>query len=128
MPTLLRDYISAIKLLGGLFTGSFFRQIPARTQSTNCKYKTESELDRIVAKQKAKRPTRDEFELEDLGNQLIEAKQEESIVSLTVWGVSEPVVGRITVLDARTRLVHVEQHGSIRKVPFMDVMKVDYAR
>lgn len=77
-----------------------------------------------MAKYKAKRPTRDEFELEELGNQLTEAKDEESEVSLTVWGESDPVVGRITVLDARTRLVHVEYLGSVRKVPFLDIMKV----
>ncbi|WP_442951498.1 YolD-like family protein [Paenibacillus sp. GYB004] len=81
-------------------------------------------MDILMAKHKQKRPTRDEFELEELGNQLTEAKDEEIEVSLTVWGESDPVVGRITVLDARTRLVHVERHGSITKVPFLDVMKV----
>lgn len=34
----------------------------------------------------AKRPTRDEFVLEELGNQLVEAKQEDSEILLTVWG------------------------------------------
>ena len=34
----------------------------------------------------AKRPTRDEFELEELGNQLVEAYHERSEVLLTVWG------------------------------------------
>lgn len=77
-----------------------------------------------MAKHKQKRPTRDEFELEELGNQLIEAKDEQNEVSLTVWGESDPAIGRITVLDARTRLVHVERHGSVTKVPFLDIMKV----
>lgn len=76
----------------------------------------------------AKRPTRDEFVLEELGNQLIEAKAEGTIVSLTVWELSEPVVGRITELDPRTRLVHVERHGVLTKVPFLDVMQVSYIR
>ncbi|PYI57004.1 YolD-like family protein [Paenibacillus flagellatus] len=77
-----------------------------------------------MAKAKSKRPTRDEFELEELGNQLSEAKDEESTVTLTVWGWEEPVIGRIAVLDARTRLVHVERNGETTKVPFLDIMKV----
>ncbi|WP_235941246.1 YolD-like family protein [Paenibacillus puerhi] len=75
-----------------------------------------------------KRPTRDEFELEELGNQLVEAKQEESEVELTIWG-ADPVRGRISELDARTRMVHVShRYGDVVKVPFLDVMKVDYPR
>ncbi|MED1954133.1 YolD-like family protein [Brevibacillus centrosporus] len=73
-----------------------------------------------------KRPTRDEFELEELGNQLVEAKEDGDDRTLTVWGEAEKVCGRITVLDSRTRLVHVEKDGTIRKVPFLDIMKVSY--
>lgn len=76
----------------------------------------------------AKRPTRDEFVLEELGNQLIEAKAEGTLVSLTVWEMPEPVVGRIAVLDSRTRLVHVELHGDLTKVPFLDIMQVSAVR
>jgi hypothetical protein len=77
-----------------------------------------------MAKHKQKRPTRDEFELEELGNRLVEAKDEETKVVLTVWGQSDPVIGRIVVLDARTRLVHIEHDDSLTKVPFLDIMKV----
>jgi hypothetical protein len=73
-----------------------------------------------------KRPTRDEFELEEIGNHLVEAKAEETEVVLTIWG-QEQAHGRITVMDARTRLVHIERYGDVRKVPFMDIMKVDSA-
>ncbi|MFG0217013.1 hypothetical protein ACFU8X_28560 [Brevibacillus porteri] len=73
-----------------------------------------------------KRPTRDEFELEDLGTQLIEAKDDGDERSLIVWGMPEKVRGRITVLDSRTRLVHVDENGTIRKIPFLDIMKVSY--
>ncbi|GEC89698.1 hypothetical protein [Brevibacillus brevis] len=73
-----------------------------------------------------KRPTREEFELEELGNQLVEAKDDGDERSLTVWGMSEKVRGRITVLDSRTRLVHVKENGAIRKIPFLDIMKVSY--
>jgi uncharacterized protein YndB with AHSA1/START domain len=73
---------------------------------------------------KPKRPTRDEFELEEMGNQLVEAKDEDNEVVLSVWGEIEPVQGRITELDARKRLVHVERHGETVKIPFLDIMKV----
>ncbi|WP_103110493.1 hypothetical protein [Brevibacillus reuszeri] len=73
-----------------------------------------------------KRPTRDEVELEDLGNQLVEAKEDGDERVLSVWGMADKVRGRITVLDSRTRLVHVDENGSIRKIPFLDIMKVSY--
>lgn len=73
-----------------------------------------------------KRPTRDEFELEELGNQLVEAKEDGDERALTVWGVPEKVRGQITVLDSHTRLVHVDNNGATRKIPFMDIMKVSY--
>jgi hypothetical protein len=74
---------------------------------------------------KDKRPTRDEAILEEIGERIVEAKEEENEVILTVWGLDEPVQGRIVHLDARTRLVHVQNNGETIKVPFMDIMKVD---
>ncbi|WP_438348684.1 YolD-like family protein [Paenibacillus sp. FA6] len=76
----------------------------------------------------AKRPTRDEFELEELGNQLVEAKNEESDIVLTVWGWQEQVRGQIVLMDSRTRLVHMQHDMELTKVPFLDIMKVDYPR
>lgn len=73
----------------------------------------------------AKRPTRDEFEMEELGNQLVEAKDEDSEVVLTVWGWEEQVRGKITDMDARKRLVSVSFQGNVTKVPFMDIMKIE---
>jgi hypothetical protein len=82
-----------------------------------------------VAKAKVtKRPTRDEFVLEEIGNQLNEAKQENSEIVLTVWGWEEPLRGKIEVMDSRTGKVHIQQNGETVKVPFMDIMKVDYPR
>jgi len=73
----------------------------------------------------AKRPTRDEFVLEEIAEQLTEAKNEDEEVLLTVWGWDEPVQGRITDMDSRTGRVHVQRHGETTKVPFMDIMKVE---
>jgi hypothetical protein len=82
-----------------------------------------------VAKAKvSKRPTRDEFVLEEIGNQLTEAKQESSEIMLTVWGWEEPVRGQIVEMDSRTGKVHVQQSVETVKVPFMDIMRVDYPR
>ncbi|MGN7356313.1 YolD-like family protein [Paenibacillus sp. SAF-054] len=82
-----------------------------------------------MAKQKvAKRPTRDEFVLEEMGNQLSEAFYEESEIVLTVWGREETVRGRIDRMDSRTGKVHIIQDGIITKVPFMDIMSVNYPR
>ena len=80
-----------------------------------------------MAKTKAKRPTRDEFELEELGERLTESKAEETKVSLRVWGEEEPVIGVIVKMDARTRTVHIENRGETIKVPFLDVMYVGNA-
>ncbi|WP_410510906.1 YolD-like family protein [Paenibacillus sp. BR2-3] len=76
----------------------------------------------------AKRPTRDEFVLEEIGNQLTEAKQEDSEILLTVWGKEEQVRGRIVEMDPRTGKVHMSYREEIIKVPFMDIMRIDYPR
>ncbi len=78
----------------------------------------------------AKRPTRDEFELEELGNQLVEAFRERSEVLLTVWGKQDQVQGVIVKMDSRTRLVHVEytEEEFTAKVPFLDIMRVQSPR
>lgn len=76
----------------------------------------------------AKRPTRDEFVLEEIGNQITEAFYEKSDILLTVWGKEEPVRGQIVLLDSRTGKVHVQQSGGLLKVPFMDIMRLDYPR
>ncbi|MEK3983332.1 YolD-like family protein [Paenibacillus sp. FSL H8-0261] len=76
----------------------------------------------------AKRPTRDEFVLEELGNQLVEAKQEGSEILLTVWGKEDQVRGTIVEMDSRTGKVHISKNEGIEKVPFMDIMQVNYPR
>jgi hypothetical protein len=80
-----------------------------------------------MAKVKAKRPTRDEYVLEELGERLVESKDEGTTVQLEVWGEEELVKGIITHMDSRTKLVHIEYNGELTKVPFMDIMKVSNA-
>lgn len=76
----------------------------------------------------AKRPTRDEFVLEELGNQLVEAMREGSDILLTVWGREEQERGMIVEMDSRIGKVHLSNNGVISKIPFMDIMQVDYPR
>ncbi|MED3574482.1 YolD-like family protein [Cytobacillus praedii] len=76
-----------------------------------------------MAKVKKKRPTRDEFELEEIGNTLVEAYDEKLEVLLDVWE-KENVQGNIIKMDSRTRLIHIEKNSEITKIPFMDIMKV----
>ncbi|RKN84641.1 YolD-like family protein [Paenibacillus ginsengarvi] len=75
-----------------------------------------------------KRPTRDEFVLEELGNQITEAYHEKSEVLLTVWGWEQQLRGQIVHLDSRTGKVHVQKPSELVKVPFMDIMQLDYPR
>ena len=78
-------------------------------------------------KSKPKRPTRDDFELEELANRLIEVMEEKTDVNLLVWNQEELVTGRVVELDSRTKLVHISKYGDIVKVPFLDIMKVSNA-
>jgi hypothetical protein len=66
--------------------------------------------------------------LEEIGNQLTEAMQEASEVLLTVWGKEDQVRGQIVGMDPRTGKVHLSCKEELVKVPFMDIMAMDYPR
>ncbi|MDD9312621.1 YolD-like family protein [Cytobacillus firmus] len=82
---------------------------------------------KMPKKSKPQRPTRDEFELEELGNQLLEAHTEKNKVTLIVFKKEEPVQGKIVKLDGQTKLIHVENGFDTVKVPFLDILKVESA-
>lgn len=73
-----------------------------------------------------KRPTRDEVELEEMGDQLVEAKDDGDERALTVWGMPQKVRGRITVLDSRTRLVHAEIGRNNEGNSFLRYYEISY--
>jgi hypothetical protein len=75
-----------------------------------------------------KRTTRDEFVMEELGDQISEAFNEKSEVLLTIWGWEQQLRGTIVHLDSRTGKVHVQKQNETVKVPFMDIMQLDYPR
>jgi len=77
-----------------------------------------------MAKATTKRPTRDEFELEELGNQIVEAKDEKSLVILTIWGEGNTLPGNIIELDSRKKQVRLDTVEGSKWIPFLDIMKV----
>jgi len=78
----------------------------------------------MVKTKKPQRPTRDEFELEEIANSLTEAHTEKNEVILTVWNREEPVTGVVTKMDGNTKLIHIENGMDRVKIPFMNILKV----
>jgi hypothetical protein len=78
-----------------------------------------------MAKAATKRPTRDEFELEELGNTIVEAKDNEEMVVLTVWGQGNTMPGKIIELDSRKKQIRLDTSEGSKWIPFLDIMKVE---
>ncbi|MEC0241952.1 YolD-like family protein [Paenibacillus dokdonensis] len=75
-------------------------------------------------KSKATRPTRDDFELQELAEKLEEAKENHTRLNLTVWRMPEQIQGMIDKLDSGTQKVHVQtRYDGLLKIPFIDIMK-----
>lgn len=79
---------------------------------------------RVRDERRSYRPIRSEFELQELGEQLVDAKEEKREVVLRVWKRREPVQGRIAKLDGMTQMVHVQKLGQTVKVPFVEILSV----
>ncbi|MDQ1913825.1 YolD-like family protein [Paenibacillus sp. GD4] len=75
-----------------------------------------------------KRPTWDEFVLEELTYQINEALHEKSEVLLTIWAWEEQLRGQIVHLDSRTGKIHINKGNETVKVSFLDIMSLDYPR
>lgn len=73
---------------------------------------------------KPARPTRDEFELEEIANTLTEALEEKNELRLTVWRREDPVRGKVVKMDGNTKLIHIENFTETIKVKFMDILIV----
>ncbi|MFP3723492.1 YolD-like family protein [Niallia circulans] len=71
---------------------------------------------------KPSRPSRDEFELEELANTLTEALEDKAELRLTVWKREDPVRGKVVKMDGNTQLIHIEKFTETIKVPFMDIL------
>lgn len=73
---------------------------------------------------KPARPTRDEFELEEIANTLTEALEDKGELRITVWKREDPVRGKVVKMDGNTKLIHIENLTETIKVPFMDILFV----
>lgn len=73
---------------------------------------------------KPARPSRDEFELEEIASSLTEAYEEKNEILLTVWKREDQVRGKVVKMDGNTKLIHIENFTETIKVPFMDILFV----
>ncbi|MNW58922.1 YolD-like protein [compost metagenome] len=74
-------------------------------------------------KYKESRPKRDELELEELADRLMEAKESNTRLAFMVWRREDVLKGIITKMDSRTQSVHiVDKLGKTQKVPFIDIL------
>ena len=74
---------------------------------------------------KPKRPVRDEFELEELAGRLQDAMEEGRELVFTIWGRETPIRGRVVKMDADTKKVHIQNFGTVDKVPFLDILAAE---
>lgn len=81
---------------------------------------------KVSKKSKPQRPKRDEFEIEELGNAVVEAYNEKYEVALTLWQ-REPIQGKIVNLDGQTQLIHIESGYETIKVKFIDILSIQSA-
>jgi len=76
-----------------------------------------------IAMAKPKRPVRDEFELEELAERLQDAMEERRELVFTIWGRETTIRGRVVKMDADTKKVHIQNFGTVEKVPFLDILE-----
>ncbi|WP_404293215.1 YolD-like family protein [Cytobacillus kochii] len=81
---------------------------------------------KMPKKSKPQRPSRDEFELEELGNAVVEAHREKTQVLILLWQ-REPIQGKIVNLDGQTQLIHIESGYETIKVKFIDILSIQSA-
>ncbi|MEK4197935.1 YolD-like family protein [Cytobacillus sp. FSL K6-0265] len=81
---------------------------------------------KMPKKSKPQRPSRDEFELEELGNAVVEAHREKTEVLILLWQ-SEPIQGKIVNLDGQTQLIHIESGYETIKVKIIDILSIQSA-
>lgn len=77
-------------------------------------------------KSKDSRPSRDDFELQELAEQLAEAKENAAPLNFTLWRKMEKVQGVVVDMDPRTQRVHIQtRYSGVLKVLFIDILKTE---
>lgn len=68
---------------------------------------------------------RDEFELEEIANTLMEAKEENKYKIFSIYKRGEQLTGIVTNMDVNTKLIHIkDKYMDIHKVHFLDILKI----
>ncbi|GIO33147.1 hypothetical protein J2TS6_42880 [Paenibacillus albilobatus] len=76
---------------------------------------------------KDSRPSRDDFELQELAEQLDEARESRTQLSFTIWRKPNTVKGIVTKMDPGTQRVHIQtSYEGILKVPFLDILRAEH--
>ncbi|MEK5108238.1 YolD-like family protein [Cytobacillus sp. FSL K6-0129] len=81
---------------------------------------------KMPKKSKPQRPSRDEFELEELGNAVVEAHREKKEVLILLWQ-KDPIQGKIVKLDGQSQLIHIESSYETIRVKFIDILSIQSA-
>ncbi|MFS0783295.1 YolD-like family protein [Bacillus sp. 1P06AnD] len=76
-------------------------------------------------KTKAKRPERDEYELEEIAMQLNEAKDDQENRLIIALNQEEPIKGKVTHLDPVTKQITISYLFEKYKVHFLDILKIE---
>lgn len=77
------------------------------------------------AKKPPKHIERDEFDLEELGNTLEEAKLDNKLRTFVIYRGDEPLTGVVTKIDSSTKLIHIKDEiRDIHKIHFLDILQV----
>lgn len=78
-----------------------------------------------LSKKEPKHLKRDEFELEEIGNALNEAKEEGAHKVFSIYKKDEPLEGIVTKMDANTKLIHIkDKYMNVHKVHFLDILNI----
>ncbi|MGE6602575.1 YolD-like family protein [Lysinibacillus fusiformis] len=76
-------------------------------------------------KKEPKHPDRDEFDLEEIANTLIEAMQGNQTKTFAIYKQENSLIGTVTKMDANTKLIHIkDKYMGIHKVHFLDILSV----
>ena len=76
-------------------------------------------------KKEPKHPDRDEFDLAEIANTLMEAMDGNQIKIFSIYKWEEPLTGEVTKMDANTKLIHIkDKYMNIHKVHFLDILKI----
>ncbi|MFY0520941.1 YolD-like family protein [Lysinibacillus sp. UGB7] len=102
-----------------------YKAVPKPTKGTKSKKLDKPQRTTPSPPKEKKHLDRDEFELEEIANTLLEAKEENKYKVFSIYKREEPLTGMVTNMDANTKLIHIkDKYMDIHKVHFLDILKI----